>query len=315
MNCFISTNTDIYYNLALEEFLLKNRSEDFFFLWQSKPVVVVGKHQNPYKEIDINFAIDNQIQVARRLSGGGTVYQDLGGINFTFIKNTEEGKQINLKQHSKPIFDALNILGLNVNYSDRNDLLLNDKKISGNAEHVYKNRVLHHGTLLFNSNLDRLEQVLKNNYEQYTDKTIVSVKSKVANIQPYLQQKISVIDFQKNILNLVIEQSSVNFQIEEPQCPQIEKLKVQKYKTEDWIFAYTSKYELRNYLNIDGVEYSYSLKVQKGIITEFEVDNLNQEIFQEIKKKLIKQRHLYKTLQEILLSFPKEYRCLYRNMF
>ena len=315
MNCFISTNTDIYYNLALEEFLLKEKSEDFFFLWQSEPVVVIGKHQNPYKETDFHFLVDKNIKIARRLSGGGAVYQDLGNINFTLIKNTKEGKQINLKQHSKPIYDALIALDLDVEYSKRNDLLIDGKKFSGNAEHVYKNRVLHHGTLLYNSDLQILEKVLASKKESYTDKTINSVKSKVTNLKPHLKNSKSTDEFLQLLFETLLQSSSLYTRILEPQSPNINLLRQNKYIQNAWVLGYTPAYKLKKTFVIEGKKYTISLKVKKGKIIEVETNGLATSISQWFKKQLINSDHVYNLQKENFKSFPLEYRDWYKKIF
>ena len=318
MNCFISSNTDIYYNLALEEFLLKKRSEDFFFLWRSEPTVVVGKHQNPYQEFDLIYAKENKINIARRLSGGGTVYHDLGNVNFTFIKNTENGKQINLKQHSKPIFAALKQMGLDVNYSERNDFLINGKKFSGNAEHIYKNRVLHHGTILFDTDLFKLNRILTNKYQQYNGKSLRSVKSRVANLKPYFQNNISILDFQKQLLKQVLSQSP-EYVSSSPKkifyFKEIENLIQEKYRTKEWIFNYTSKYELNNKFEFLGERASFYVKVEKGYIVDFKTQGLGEDVSLELKKKLINTQHIYKKICEIFYRLPEEYKCLCKRIF
>jgi len=298
LNCFISTNTDIYYNLALEEFLLKKSSEDFFFLWRSTPVAVIGKHQNPYKELDYLFTLDNNIQVARRLSGGGTVYQDLGNINFTIIKNTPEGKQINLKEHSKPIFEALKQMGVNVQYSNRNDFLIEGKKFSGNAEHIYKNRVLHHGTLLFDTDLDILESVIRNKADKYKDRTIASVKSKVANLKDYLVQPYSAFSFQEELFKIIVKQDNENVIIPEPLNSSIFLLREDKYSSNEWIFSYTPKYKLVNNFKFQSELCSISLEVKKGEIKYLMVSGLEDRFDDLELKKLIGKKHLYDDLKD-----------------
>jgi lipoate-protein ligase A len=311
MYCFISEHTDVYWNLALEEFLLKLRSEDFFFLWRSDSAVVFGKHQNPYKEINIQFANDNHIQVARRLSGGGTVFQDSGNINFTFIRNTEEGKQINLQKHSKPIFNALRALGIDVEYSKRNDMLIEGKKFSGNAEHVFKNRVLHHGTILYNSDLDALESVLKAKDGIYTDKTIASVRSKVTNISPYLETKYSTKEFSRVLLDKVLEQNS-DFRITDnfSNNKEILSLKKEKYNTDEWIFCYTPKYQLNHSFTYNEKECSIHLSVKKGTIEEFKTSGLPQDVSVIMNQFLLKQKHLGSTVNHVIKQLPEDYQFL-----
>ena len=313
MNCFIVSNTDIYYNLALEEFLLKESSKDFFFLWRSEPVVVVGKHQNPYKEINLAYAQEKGIKIARRLSGGGTVFQDLGNINFTLIKNTEEGKQINFKKHSMLIFEALKALRLNVEYSERNDLIIEKRKFSGNAEHVFKNRVLHHGTILFDTDLLCLNAVLKNQYSKYQDKTIPSVKSTVVNLESYLSG-IDILSFQRKILNKVLENNGF-VEIEPPFNNRVEHLFLEKYKTEEWIFGYTPRYIFKNNFRFDGVLCSLKMEVLKGKITQFEITGLDSEIEQIIKRQVLGEKHLWGNIKMKLSNLPIQYKELYKRFF
>ncbi len=315
MNCFISTNTDIFYNLALEEFLLKQTREDFFFLWRSNPVVVVGKHQNPYKELDYFNTVENQIPVARRLSGGGTVYQDLGNVNFTIIKNTRQGKQINLKEHSKPVFDALRTLGIGVEYSKRNDFLLNGKKISGNAEHVHKNRILHHGTLLYDADLNVLRSVLRNKPQKYLDKTVASFSSSVVNIKQSLvwieeTQGFVNLLFRKVLsLNPTFKKNSITSDSE------ILELKNNKYSSKEWIFLYTPKYELKNEFIYQNTSCSISLSVLKGIIQNAEIKGLESINSKLLESKLQNRAHLLDEIEPLLKTEGEDLGSIIKEFF
>src|SRR4030042_3173441 len=161
MQCIYSRNNDPYYNLATEEYFLRQGEDDIFMLSRSNPSVIVGKHQNTLAEINYKFAIKNNIQVARRLTGGGTVYQDMGNVNFSFIRQGEPGKLVNFGNFIAPIVSFLQAIGIEAYQGIKNEIMAYGRKISGNAEHVYKNRVLHHGTLLFNTNLNSLSESLK----------------------------------------------------------------------------------------------------------------------------------------------------------
>ena len=188
MRCFISNSSTPSFNLATEEYFLKNSSDDFFILYVNESCVVVGKHQNVLSEINLRYIIENRIKVARRISGGGAVFHDLSNLNFCFIQNCENREKINFQYFISPILESLNSLGLEVSFSGRNDLILKSTKISGNAMHIYKNRVLAHGTLLFDTNLHQLSNSLINNYKLFTDRSIKSVKSKVTNISNFLYE-------------------------------------------------------------------------------------------------------------------------------
>jgi len=154
MICINLKNTDPFYCLATEEYLLKNFDDDIFMLWQSDKTVVVGKHQNALGEVNYRYVRENDITVARRISGGGTVYHDAGNVNFAFIKNVKSPAEISFKQITEHVVEALAQLDIEATTSGRNDLLIKGLKIPGNAEHIFKNSVLPHGTLLCNATFD-----------------------------------------------------------------------------------------------------------------------------------------------------------------
>ncbi len=195
MLCIHLKNQDPYFCLAAEEYFLKNFREDIFMLWQSEDTIVVGKHQNALGEINYRFVREKGIQVARRISGGGTVFHDSGNVNFTFIKNVKGPSEISFKIFTTPVVEALAQLGVTATTSGRNDLLINGFKISGNAEHVFKNRVLHHGTLLFNSDLENLGQAIKVIPGKYESKAVQSNRSPVANISSFLKDQLKIEEF------------------------------------------------------------------------------------------------------------------------
>ena len=191
MKIIISQKTDAYTNLATEEFLLKNFTEDIFFLYINSKSIIVGKHQNALAEINYKIISENKIPVVRRLSGGGTVFHDPGNINFCFITSGVKTELVNFERYMTPIVEFLNSLNVNAQLGGRQDILIDGSKISGNACHVFKSRVMHHGTLLFNSQLGTLTQALKNDPLKFKDKAVKSVRSKVTNIQDHLKAKIS----------------------------------------------------------------------------------------------------------------------------
>ncbi len=185
MRLIVSESTDVYYNLAAESHFLHHTDENVIMLWRSESAVVCGKHQNICAEI--NYAACRQLNIApaRRVSGGGTVYHDLGNLNFSFIQDlgTTLDKAVNYKRFLEPIRQALLEMGIETSYSERDDLLFNGVKFSGNAQHIFqqKKRVLHHGTLLLNANIHNLGKALHSE-GQYQDKAVKSNKSSVTNL-------------------------------------------------------------------------------------------------------------------------------------
>lgn len=236
-------NTNPYFNLALEEYLLKELDQDCFMLWQNEPCVVVGKNQNVLNEINEDFVRKNNIKVARRISGGGAVYHDLGNLNFTFIINDTQNDLRNYKKFLTPIVETLEELGVKAEISERNDLTINGLKISGNAQYKFKNRLLHHGTLLFSSNLNEVRTSLKTDYLK-KEKWVKSVPSPITNIQDYLKSPLNI-DELKMILTMKIQDLQENFEpynLTEEERQKISKLAGEKYSTCKWIgIDYSSK--------------------------------------------------------------------------
>ncbi len=190
-----NTNTNPYFNLAAEEYMLKEFNEDCFMLWRNEPSIIVGKNQNTLSEINLDYVEMNNIPVVRRLSGGGTVFHDLGNLNFTFIKNGSEENFNNFQKFTLPILKVIKSLNINAEFSGRNDLTIDGKKFSGNAQYNFKNRILHHGTLLFASDITDLSKALQSKPLKFEGKGIKSVLSRVTNISSHLKYPISIMDF------------------------------------------------------------------------------------------------------------------------
>ena len=269
MLCIQLKNNDPFFCLAAEEYLMKNFSEDIFMLWQSDNTVVVGKHQNALAEINYPFVHENGITVARRISGGGTVFHDNGNINFAYIKNFSNPSEISFKVFTKPLVHALARLEIKATTSGRNDLLVDGKKISGNAEHIFKNRVLHHGTLLFNSNLETLGQSIKVIPGKYHGKAVQSNRSVVTNIFPFLKKQLSMNDFRSFLLEVQLENSANSvYELNKNDNRVIQKLADEKFSTWDWNYGYSPKYTFKNEFYAEGKKLKVELQVEKGRITE-----------------------------------------------
>ncbi len=267
MLCLISSNRDIYFNLALEEYLLMHKEQDYFVLWQSKPCVVVGKHQNTLAEINYRYIKENGIQVARRLSGGGTVYHDEGNLNFTFIANGEPGRLVDFKRFIKPAVDFLGTLGLKSDQGLKNEILIHGKKISGNAEHVYKNRVLHHGTLLFNSNLRILRESLRVVPGRYIDKAVQSNRSPVINISDCLNEELDISIFEHAFFDFMLFfEGGERTELSLEELPAIEELAGAKYRTWSWIYGWSPDYEMHNTFQFQDLECHIHIKAHRGIL-------------------------------------------------
>lgn len=272
MLCIKSENTDPYFNLASEEYLLKCCDKDVFLLYRNMPSIVVGKHQNTLAEINLSLVQEKKLKVARRISGGGTVFHDLGNLNFTFITGGREGELVNYHRFTLPIIEAMGKMGLETRLGKRNELLLGDLKISGTASHVYKQRVLHHGTLLFSSDLGEMSAALKVQPERFTDRAVKSIRSKVTNIRDHLVDKMDVTDFQNRIFSHILNTMDAARKYKYSDHEEINKLRNSKYSTWEWNFGYSPKYQFTKNLRFKTGNIDLSMNVEKGIIQEVNIE-------------------------------------------
>ncbi len=273
MLCIQDQNTDPYFNLAAEEYVLKNFSEDCFMLWRNGPSIIVGKHQNTLAEINLDWVRKNDIKVVRRLSGGGAVFHDLGNLNFTFIVSGEEGNLVDFRKFTKPILEVLQKLDVEAKFEGRNDLTIKGMKFSGNAEHVHKKRTLHHGTLLFSSVMTDLSQALKVNPLKFTDKAVKSVRSRVTNISEHLKHPMKVDEFSKRIMDHIVENYGETrfYEYTPADIQAIEQLRDEKYSQWEWNFGYSPKYMFEKGIRSNGGYLEFHLNVEHGIITDLKI--------------------------------------------
>ena len=301
-------STNPYFNLAAEEYLLKHFDDDIFTLWRNENAIIVGKHQNTLAEINVEHVEANNVNVVRRLSGGGAVFHDLGNINFTFISNAKEGADIKIdfKFFTMPIIEVLKEMGINAEFSGRNDLLIEGQKFSGNAEHIYqqKKRTLHHGTLLFASEIADLSAALKVNPLKFQDKAVKSFRSRVTNISSHLKEPLTVIEFYEKVVDYISKRyEDVKFYTYTSEdIAAIEALVESKYKTWEWNFGYSPKYAFQKMIKTEGGNIEIYMNVEKGIIEniKFHGDFFNVKEVEELEALLLGSRHSIAELEEHL---------------
>lgn len=298
---------DPYFNLALEEYTLKNLDldDDIFILWQNANTVVVGRNQNTIEEINSKYIKENDVNVVRRMSGGGAVYHDLGNINYTFITSSDEDSKHNFKKFTKPVIDALKSLGIEAEFTGRNDITIDDKKVSGNAQYYYQNKMLHHGTILFDVNPDILKEVLNVKADKIESKGIKSVKSRVTCVSKHLSNSMTSNEFKDMLFKFILQTddlSTKEYILSEEDILSINKLANEKYSTWEWVYGESPKFEIQQSKRYKGGNIDLRFNVKNGTVADFKIfgDFFGNKDVSEVEKLIIDTKFEEKSIRNIL---------------
>lgn len=299
-------HTDPWFNLAAEEFILKHTQNDVMMLWQNSSSVVVGKHQNMAAEVNLRFTDAHHIPVIRRLSGGGTVYHDKGNINYTLIRSAVgNGFPVDFKAFTQPLILFLKQFDLEASFEGKNNLRIGHKKFSGNAAHVFKNKVMHHGTLLFNSDLALLEKIIQPHQEQFVDKSIKSVRAEVTNLTSLLPADLGIDSFKRQFKAFLLDYFGIStlrsFTGEEE--AKIQALAQTKYKSWEWNMGYSPRFLINKTVPTPDGLIRAKIQVKAGIIEGCSLFLAEKELT-AMEKKLMHQPYQKEVLLPLLADNP-----------
>lgn len=267
------STTNPAYNLALEQYVFDDlpRDRTYLMLWQNQNAVIIGRHQNARAEVDHDYALRHNIQVVRRLSGGGAVYHDLGNLNFTFITNERGGGEDSFSAFCRPVIQALAGLGVWTEMTGRNDIVIQGKKISGNAQYRRQGRVMHHGTLLFDSDLAAAQAVLRPCQEKLSSKGVASVSSRITNIRPHLPHDMPLPAFREYLLRSILEKIPAETQpLSDQDLEAVERLRLERYASSGWNYGPSPKYTLLRRRRVEGC----GLVEAKIIVEQGKIQNI-----------------------------------------
>ena len=230
---------DPFYNQAFEEYIYQAyQDDDIFLLWQNSPAVVVGSYQNICREVHVEALRQRGIPVVRRISGGGTVYHDLGNVNYTYIIRTNGA--LDYDAVLSPVIAALNAIGVPARKNRTCDIAIGDLKISGSAQRMIKGRLLHHGTLLFSADLGVLDQITTHRKNDcFQSRGTQSAICTVTNIQEHLESPITIGEFQDRLLRQMVPPGSPHLTLTPEQEAEVCRLRDEKYRSWEWTWGKT----------------------------------------------------------------------------
>ena len=266
-----SNSTDPYFNLALEEYVFDRlpKDESYFMLWQNANTIVIGKYQNALEEVNQTVVDERGIKVARRLSGGGAVYHDMGNLNFTFIVDQKDVKGMNFKIFVEPVVETLKGFDVAAEFTGRNDIVIDGMKISGNSQYVKKHRVMHHGCIMLDSDLEKVADALNVKAAKFKSKNSKSVRSRVTTINAHAPRKISMEEFKTALKEHILGSDGMEpYELTEEDLREIKRLRDEKYSTWAWNYGQAVQYEMTREEKFDAGLVTVNMTAKDGRIVD-----------------------------------------------
>jgi len=289
--------TDPALNLALEEHCYRclNPRHDYVLFYINQPSIIIGNHQNPFQEINFIVAAQKQIRPVRRISGGGTVYHDPGNLNFSFITGFNEEMLDYFKTLLQPILDILHHLGVPAELTAKNNIVVDSRKISGNSQHTNMRRMLSHGTLLFDADLDVLHNVLAPKQDIIHSRAVASIPSRVTNISGHLSHPTDMKTFLAELIDGISNRfgNLTEYQLTTADWEAVYRLSEEKYRSWDWTFGKSPEFTVAHKVQLDSKNAEALITVKHGIINNilFPKNSLNPQTTRQVLDRLIGKRY------------------------
>lgn len=300
--------TDPQINLAIEEYVLQNFGEEdtYLLFYINEPSIIIGRNQNSVEEINTAYVDENDIKVVRRLSGGGAVYHDEGNLNFSFITKDDGDSFHNFAKFTQPVVEALNKIGVPAELIGRNDLLVNGRKISGNAQFSTKGRMFSHGTLMFDSEIEHVVSALNVSEKKIESKGIKSIRSRVANIAEFLDENVTMADFKALILRYIFSVDDVKdvprYELTEDDWQKVHEISGNRYQKWEWNYGKSPAFNIKHSHKFPSGLLDVRLDVKKGNIENCKIygDFFGLGDVKDIEAKLIGTKYERQAIVEAL---------------
>ncbi len=270
---YIETDSmDPAFNFALEYYLMNTASfaEDYFLFWRTTPTLMIGRYQITAAEINEPYAKEKNIQVVRRTSGGGTIYTDPGGWQFSFIIKSDPG-ETDFRHYTAPVIRALAEIGVAAYFNNRNDLLIDGRKFSGNAQHRTKNCILHHGSILFDTDIDEMVRSITVADDKIISKGIQSVRQRVTNVIDHMEEKLTPLAFRDLMLKSLLKNTTSTYTLTAADKKEIQRIADEKFRSWEWNYGSSPAYEITKSRRFDGGKLEVYLNLDQGHIKDVRI--------------------------------------------
>ncbi|SCG96020.1 Lipoate-protein ligase LplJ [uncultured Clostridium sp.] len=306
-----SNSLSPYFNFALEYYLMTEKElgdDNIFMFWRTKPTLMIGKFQNTIEEINQKYAEENNINVVRRMSGGGTIYTDMNGWQFTFINKNYKGSGIDFSEFTKPIIHALEKQGINAYFNSRNDLLINGRKFSGNAQYIKNGSRLHHGSILFNTDIESMVKSITVAEDKIISKGIKSVRERVTNISEHLDKDISTLEFKEIMLESLLKNTKNIYTLTDEDLYRVNEISKERFESWNWNYGASPKFNITKSKRYSGGKVEFKINIDKGIIRDIFIngDFFGEGEVEDISKLLSGCRYSKESIIEVINSIDIE---------
>lgn len=304
--------TDPSINIAIEEFVLNNLQVDepFLLFYINRPSIIIGRNQNTIEEINTDYVEANCIQIVRRLSGGGAVYHDFGNLNFSFLTKDDGNSFSNYQKFLDPVIVALKKMGVNAELKGRNDMVVGERKVSGNAQFATHGKMYSHGTLMFDSDIDEVVNSLKVRKEKIESKGIKSIRSRVANISEFMSEKMTTEEFKQKLLLSIFDVEKIEdvneYVLTEEDWAEIKASSKRRYANWDWNYGKSPKFDIELTKRFPIGSIDIRLNVMKGHIVDAKIfgDFFGVGDVKDIEERLINVKYEREAIKSAIESLP-----------